>query len=405
MKVFKKKLTTIIMTLIITVTAVSPAFAADTPVINLGTFRNTYREPTDAWVNEDWKAIKYSIEDSEGARSYLLLYEYNGTDTDLEIPGKGTYYGEELQVMICNEDRTTNTPKSMFEDNTTIKTIKFIPVDGVKVAVGPYEWNASKLFKGMTALESVDFNDGFQKITNMDSMFEGDTKLKEVHFTGVDTSECTSAVKTFDGCTALTNPDLANIDLSKVNNTSDMFRNTTALTAVDLSKASWKSNISNTGGMFENDAALKEIKVGSDFNAGTTKTDMFKVENDTLLKITGSPSDTFLNNVTPEFESYNRYLGEAEIKANVTLTGKDLTNEMFTYKLYKDSISTANLIGTVKNDASGNISFGKFKVRDISSNVKFIAVQEPVENITNDSGNLTADKSIKLNADGSLLIE
>ena len=81
-----------------------------------------------------------------------------------------------------------------------------------------------------------------------------------------------------------------------------------------------------------------------------------------------------------------------------------MTADMFTCKLYKDSVSEGNLVKTVKNDNDGHFDFGEFKVSDISKALKYIAVQEDVQNVTNNTGNLTKETTLTLNADGSLKI-
>ncbi len=407
MKDHRKKLIAVIMTMIITICQGYPAFAAETPTINLGTFKNTYTEPTDEWLDRDWEykmETVYDLLSGNEPRVYLVLYKYNGTDTDLVIPGKAKYKNKEYQIALGTSDPDTLQKKSAFRDNTTIRSIKFLPVDGVKVAISP-GGDGSELFKGMTALERLECNNGLEMAFDISGMFEGCTKLKSVEFSGFDTSRCWNTSNTFNGCTALTSVSLGNIDLGNVNKAEGMFMDCSSLESIDLSKASWNSDITNTARMFANDTALKEIKTGSDFNAGSKMNDMFTTDVDTILKIKGSPSSTFLNKVTPEFENYNRYLGEVDVKAAVTLSGNTLKKDMFTFKLYKNSVVSANLITTVKNDANGNISFGKQKIRDISKKVKLIAVQEEVENITNTTGNLTSEKTITIKPDGSLSAE
>ena len=106
----------------------------------------------------------------------------------------------------------------------------------------------------------------------------------------------------------------------------------------------------------------------------------------------------------PTLESSNRYLGKISVTAAVTLSNNTLKADMFTCKLYKDSVAEANLVKTVKNDAAGKYDFGEFKVSDISKPVKYIAVQEAVEHMTNETGNLTKETTFTLNNDGSLKI-
>ena len=131
---------------------------------------------------------------------------------------------------------------------------------------------------------------------------------------------------------------------------------------------------------------------------------MFKVSEEKKLTIKGDPSATFINRVCPTLESSNRYLGKISVMAAVTLSGNALKADMFTCKLYKDSVAEANLMKKVINNASGKFDFGEYKLSDISKPVKYIAVQEPVEHMTNRTGNLTKETTIILNSDGSLKI-
>ncbi|MCR5627138.1 MAG: BspA family leucine-rich repeat surface protein [Lachnospiraceae bacterium] len=400
----RKKIVTIVLALVMAAISSIPAFAATSPVINLGTFKNTYVAPSDEWLEDGWDFHPQVIITDSVSREYLALYNYNGTDTEIVIPGKATYNGREYQVMLGSLNTHTGVDKPVFMDNTTIRKITFEAVDGVKVAVE--SGSGRQLFKGMTALQYIDFNNGIENIDRVEEMFMGDSSLKSVDFTGVEIDGSFSTEDMFNGCTSLTSVNLGNVDFSRVNRTTRMFKDCCSLASIDLTKTSWNSDIDKTGEMFANDNALKEITVGADFNAGKMeKENMFKVTSDTILKIKGHPSETFLNRATEDFKEENRYLGTVELKANVTLSGNTLAKDMFTFKLYKDSVSANNLVKTVKNDAEGNISFGTQKVRETSGKLKYIAVQEAVENITNNSGNLTSEKTITINEDGSLNAE
>ena len=155
---------------------------------------------------------------------------------------------------------------------------------------------------------------------------------------------------------------------------------------------------------FAGDTLLKTVDLtGFDSTGVTDYTDIFKVSGDTQLTLKGA-SDSFIDEVAPLLEEQNRYLGTVKIKAKVTLTGKTLAANQFTFHLYKDSINDDNFIKTSKNAADGSIDFGTIKVRDITKKTKLIAEQEAEDGINNKTGNLTVEKTIKLKADGTLTV-
>ena len=257
-----------------------PALADDTvPVIDMGTFENTY-SPTDSWIKDGWE---YEKKDD-----YIVLKKYTGDDAVVEVPGKVTIAGDTYKVKICDET---------FAGNNRITEVDFKAVDGQKVTV-----------EGELA-----------------GAFSGDTLLKTLDLTGFDPTGV------------------------------------------------------------------------SDY------TDILKVTADTQITLKGA-SDAFINAVAPLLEAQNRYLGTVKITAKVTLTGKTLEANQFTFKLYENSISTDNLVKTSKNAADGSIDFGTIKIRDITKKVKLIAVQNDEDGYNNKTGNLTVNKTINLNTDGSLKV-
>ena len=158
----------------------------------------------------------------------------------------------------------------------------------------------------------------------------------------------------------------------------------------------------NLNGAFAGDTLLKTLDLsGFDPTGVTDYTDILKVTADTQITLKNAP-DSFINAVAPLLDAQNRYLGTVKVTAKVTLTGKTLTADQFTFKLYENSISTDNLIKSSKNTASGSIDFGTIKIRDITKKVKLIAVQTEEDGYNNKTGNLTVEKTINLKADGSL---
>ncbi|MBR1524220.1 MAG: hypothetical protein IJ641_07180 [Lachnospiraceae bacterium] len=169
--------------------------------------------------------------------------------------------------------------------------------------------------------------------------------------------------------------------------------------AVDGQKVTVEGNLN---GAFSGDTLLKTLDLsGFDPTGVTDYTDILKVTADTQITLKGA-SDAFINAVAPLLEAQNRYLGTVKVTAKVTLTGKTLAADQFTFKLYENSINAENLIKTSKNTASGSIDFGTIKIRDITKKVKLIAVQTEEDGYNNKTGNLTVNKTINLKTDGSL---
>ena len=169
--------------------------------------------------------------------------------------------------------------------------------------------------------------------------------------------------------------------------------------AVDGQKVTVEGNLN---GAFAGDTLLKTLDLtGFDPTGVTDYTDILKVTADTQITLKGA-SDDFINAVAPLLEAQNRYLGTVKVTAKVTLTGKTLAANQFTFKLYENSINDDNLVKSSKNAADGSIDFGTIKVRDITKKVKLIATQESEDGYNNKTGNLIANKTVSLKSDGTL---
>ena len=364
-------------------------------------FEITYTPPTDGWIEGDWD---HEIIE-KGGKDYILLKKYTGTEKELTIYGEARSDGKTCPVILGLEYNSgTGKYSSYLNGNTKVEKVTFVSVNGTQVKT-EIDGKANEMFKDCTALKTVDFNNSFGgKLTDISGMFEGCTSLTVADLTGLDLSSCEKAVKVFKDCTKVTEANLTGTDFGKLKDASELFAGCTRLTNPNLAKARWNTSLEKTYGMFSGDNDLTEITIPADFPAGSSCNDMFKLSEETKLTIKGSPSSTFINRVCPTLQSSNRYLGKVSVTAAVTLSNNTLTVDMFTCKLYKDSIADENLVKTVKNDAAGKFDFGELKLSDISKPVKYIAVQEPVEHMTNKTGNLTKETTITLNSDGSLKI-
>ncbi|MCR4907550.1 MAG: BspA family leucine-rich repeat surface protein [Lachnospiraceae bacterium] len=359
----------------------------------------TYIRPNDPWISNDWD---YEVVNRSGM-DYIVLKKYTGTDKELVIYGEATANGKTGPVLLGLEyNDGTGAYESFINGNTNVEKVKFISVNGTQVKT-EIDGKANELFKSCNSIKSVDFNNSFGgKLKDISGMFEGCTSITNADLTGLDLSSCEKAVKTFKNCTNVTEANLTGADFGKLKDASEFFAGCLKLSNPNLAKARWNTSIEKTDRMFAGARNLNEITIPEDFAAGSSCTEMFRLETETRLLVKGSPSKNFKDRVFPGLKDSRRYLGEIGITAHVSLRGNTLKAEMFTCKLYQDSVKDENLLTSVKNDSAGNYNFVSQKVYDITKPLKFIAVQDDVANMTNETGNLTKEVTIELKQDGSL---
>ena len=224
----------------------------------------------------------------------IILDKYNGTDTNIVIPGE--INGKQVKIgnMKCFEDI-----------KSTINSLVFREENGKKVqapgTIGSY------IFKGYTSLENVDFSgldtsttnnmsnisgmfmdctslvnlnlSGFitSKVNNISYIFNNCNSLKNVDLTGVDTSKVTSMRYMFNGCESLAYLDLMNFNTEQVIDIDNMFRNCTSLTNLDLSSFN-TSKVTTMTNLFIGCSSLGSINFGDNFNTSQvlTMNNMFK---------------------------------------------------------------------------------------------------------------------------------
>lgn len=135
--------------------------------------------------------------------------------------------------------------------------------------------DSSGMFRGLQFLEKIENADKLDvsNVTNMESMFQVTSRLKEIDVSNWDTSNVTNMRLMFGNLAAtpasFTTLDLTSWDTSKVTNMSRMFHLTRSLTQLNLS--SWDtSSVTNMSQMFSN-TNLKSLTLGekSLFSAAT----------------------------------------------------------------------------------------------------------------------------------------
>ena len=406
MKNIAKKAISMILAAVMMITMSFTAFAADIPVIDMGTFHNVYNAPAGSFKLSDWD---YEYTNNDGT-DYIVLDKYNGTDKEITIKGKVKKGGKEYGVLLgIRYDTETKQHHSLFENNSIIEKVTFESVDDTLVGCSN-RLGADSLFKGCTTLKEVVFNDslvavGSHKLYSINGMFEGCTALEKADLSDLDLSECEEAERVFKGCTNVDGICLDGVDFRNLRTAASMFEGCTSLASADLSAPLWGNTEKNTNRMFAGDGKLAEITLPNDFEPSTSCAEMFQT--DTLKKLTvkGNPSENFRNRVFTILEDNNRYLGEVSIVAHVDLDGADLEADMFEFTLYDGGIADDTVISTVKNDADGNISFGSVKVYDPSKPLEFVAAMTEDDTVTSETENLNKKITLELNEDGTLSVE
>ncbi len=406
MKNTMKRAISMIMAMVMAASMSISALAADIPVIDMGTFHNVYSAVDGAFNLSDWDNYITNM----NGEDYIVLENYNGTDKEITIKGKAKKNGLEYQVLLKNFfDTESQCYHSIFENNTNIERVTFVPVDGTAVGIAG-AMGSDSLFKGCTALENVDFNNGLvqygsHKLYSISGMFEGCTSLKTADLTNLDLSECTKAEDVFKGCTGVTEICLDGADFSKTYTVHGMFEGCTSLEAADLTTATWGELAKYTSRMFADDINLSEITVPYDFMPTFICQEMFKVNDLTELTVKGNPSELFIKRLMPLMEDNNRYIGDVLIQAHVELDGAELEDGMFEFKLYDTGKSDDSLLATATNEYNGLITFGEIKVYDITKELKLVAVMTGNESVSSETEALFRDVMLELNEDGTLSIK
>ena len=117
--------------------------------------------------------------------------------------------------------------------------------------------DVSHMFSYCTALQSVKLPSG-AKLGDASGMFSGCENLDSVDLSDADLSACTDLSSMFSGCELLNSVSFAGADLSNVTSTYGMFESCVALATVDFSSAKFK-NITSASHMFCSCSHLKKL--------------------------------------------------------------------------------------------------------------------------------------------------
>lgn len=177
----------------------------------------------------DWEC---EVDDTNNT---ILLKTYNGGKTTYEIPSSATIDGVKYTTMIgnWNGDMNTDVDEGVHTaslNTGTIQNLSFEP--GIKI----YKSDLAFLLEGNTTIKTVDFSSlDTAGVGSFNSMLRDCSNLENVNFTGFSTSLATNFVYMFKGCTKLTDLDLSCFDTSSMIYMYGMFWGCESLTSLDLS--------------------------------------------------------------------------------------------------------------------------------------------------------------------------
>ena len=225
----------------------------------------------------------------------LTLQKYNGTETDLIVPGTADIGGKEYRVALQETQTGLQSISGPFVENENITSIIFR--DGVlfpelsldlfshcksltKVDLSGADTSAvidmSYMFRYCSSLTDIDLSMlDTSHVEGFASMFSNCTSLKTVDMHGLDTSSLTTLYSMFFRCPELTSFNFSGWDTSSVFIMDDMFFECQSLASADLS-AFDTSSLEMAGGLFSHCTNLENVNLGGlDFSSLDDGSGMF----------------------------------------------------------------------------------------------------------------------------------
>ncbi len=192
------------------------------------------------------------------------IYAWLVSDTEASDYGTIYWWSDAKNVYV--------TPGSRLLRN--LSACKTIDVSGLNTSKMT---NMDSMFGGDSSVTSLDLrNFDTSNTTNMTSMFSGCSKLVSVNLRKFDTSRVVTMANMFYNCGALASLDLSRFDTSVVTNMSQMFYGCKGLTTLDLSEFD-TSCVTNMSSMFLGCTGLKSVDLSSfDTSVVTTMGSMFQ---------------------------------------------------------------------------------------------------------------------------------
>lgn len=193
--------------------------------------------------DSDTKTLTFSAVRSMEADKYETLEKYQGkfwrgSDVlNVFDKPKWSAYEDEIETVVISRFFAECKPKSThcwffsFENLTTIKGLEYLDTSEVT--------DMGSMFDYCSSLKEIDVS-GFNtsKVTNMIEMFQHCESLLDLNLSGFDTSNVTHMSWMFNGCYKIPYIDVSNFNTSKLEYCPQMFRDCYFLKTLDLTNFS-----------------------------------------------------------------------------------------------------------------------------------------------------------------------
>ncbi len=279
----------------------------------------------------------------------------------------------------------------------------------------PNASNMEDMFRNCYGLTEVTLNGGDRKQDRVKSMFSGCRSLDTVNLTDMDFSGIKDFSHMFFDCESLKSLDMSVFDFSSATDVSDMFSSCYKLEQVNFEDTVWGESKPNAADMFYRCEKLTEITVPEGFKpSGANEIFFVPYGEESILRIKGSPSKEFCDQVFPGLEKSNRYIGQVKLRSKVELEGKDLKAGQFiidyenSRRVIRDEpLSTENVVDlTVPVYKPGTNTFTieeQYNVGESILNPRYLPI-EYADEISCEDSKRSKTVEIILNTDGTLSV-
>ncbi len=191
---------------------------------------------------------------------FYINQSYNNTRAFIENTADGSivkfHYGHSISKLKIDGDAS-----GFFKDFTSLKVVEGLEdkVDVTNVT------DISELFSGCTSLEVARLNPNTENVTEMDKVFYGCENLREVHIgSNLKLNKVTNLESAFEGCKKLTTLDMGIASFSSVQNLKNAFKDCESLPLFSFDICDTPT-LATTSGMFSGCKNLRKIYVNDNF--------------------------------------------------------------------------------------------------------------------------------------------
>ena len=190
--------------------------------------------------------------------------DYNFSFDYMDMPWKNYIY-DYKNVVFLDKIYPTNIRNwfSTFTELETITNLNYLVTDNVT--------DMNSLFNNCTKVKELDLSSfNTSNVTDMSKMFYMCLSLESIDVTNFDTSKTTNMEQMFCGCKKIPEIDLSNFNTSNVSNMSSMFYNCQNIKNIDLNNFN-TSNVTDMSSMFVHCSNLETISINN-FDTTNVKT-------------------------------------------------------------------------------------------------------------------------------------